>query len=542
MTSSAKPTSEPGAVAASLDVSTESDTLELHGVSKTFGAVRALAGIDLTCRPGEVHALVGQNGAGKSTALGVLSGRVAPDSGSVSAFGVQLGDGDPRSAIAAGILTIYQELTILPALSAEANVFLGAPPGKAGLLNKREARRRYVELCRSIGVNPLPAGRPAGDASVSSQQMLEIMRALALNARAILFDEPTASLSAAERTVFHRLVRALRDSGIVVVLVSHNLDEILDLADHVTVFRDGKLSDSRPTAEWTKLTLIESMVGHHGSDTLDLARALEGRAPRAPAHAAFQSSTDDDVPLLRVRGVRIPGKLHDIDFHIHAGEIVGIAGLVGSGRSTFLRALAGAQRPGGGDLFVDGELHRWPRDVRAAQRLGVALLPEERKTQGLFGAMSSADNVVVSDLSAVSTGGVLSRTRLRRAAAESSARFGFAPDRLSQPARTLSGGNQQKLMLARWTHRRPRVLLVDEPTRGIDVASKAHTLEMLEELAATGLAIVLVSSELEEILAVSSRVEVFAHGHHVQSFDSRRDTFDLPMVVHAAFNNKENAS
>jgi rhamnose transport system ATP-binding protein len=455
--------------------------LRLRGVGKRFGATVALQHVDLDVEAGSIHALVGENGAGKSTLLGILAGRLAGSEGRAEALGAPLPAGDPRAARAAGVVAIYQELTIVPQLSAVANVFLGAPEARGGWLARRAMTRRFRALAERLGAEIDPAAR-AGALSIADQQLLEVMRALRAHARVILLDEPTAPLAPAERAALLTLMDDLRQDGVTMLFVSHNLGEVLQIADRVSVFRDGRLVSTRPTAAWTRSDLIRAMLGEADAGPSAGAR-------RTPAPAAARA-----VPLLSVRELAVPGVLADVSLDAHAGEIIGVAGLVGSGRTTLLRALAGLERGATGRLRLRGQPAGWPRTVRAALALGIALVPEDRKAQGLVPGLSGTRNVALADLGAISTRGWISNTRARARAAEAACGFGFDERRLAEPVSRLSGGNQQKLLLARWAHRRPAVLLADEPTRGIDIGAKAQILATLRTFTAAGAAVVLVSS------------------------------------------------
>jgi rhamnose transport system ATP-binding protein len=479
---------------------------------KTFGSTRALRGVSLDVKAGTVHALMGENGAGKSTALGAIAGRISPSSGRVEVFGEELSYGDPRRSMRAGVVAIYQELTIVPALTAEANVFLSHPLNKAGFLTKREMRRRYIALCKRVGVTASP-GTLARDLGIAEQQILEILRALVADAKIVLFDEPTASLAVPEREALFRLMRNLRSEGITMILVSHNLEEVLDISDFISVFRDGRLIITADRAHFTKAELVNAMLGKTGDAriTADLLHASEesGRA----ATLARQTRTDkDSTAVLAVSNLSVPGALTGIDLELRGGEVLGLGGLVGSGRTSVLRALAGLTPTATGRMWIDGKEVPWPRTVRRALQYGIALIPEDRKSQGLVMQLRVADNIALSDFRRITRRGVLTPQAVVAACKDIAPQFGLSPTRLGDPASALSGGNQQKLLLARWKHVTPRILLADEPTRGIDVGAKAEILKSLEGMAAQGLGIIMVSSELEEVVAISDRVLVLSEG------------------------------
>ena len=510
--------------------------IKVTDLHKQFGGAHALRGVTLEVRRGTVHSLVGENGAGKSTLLGILAGRIAPGQGGVEAFGVAARTGDPRLARLNGIAAIYQELTIVPALSALSNVFLGHPLTRAGIPSFRRMRIVFDRLASDLGVDIDPK-RPAGELSVADQQLVEIMRALQARARVILFDEPTASLSAPERRLLHELIVRLRCRGVTMIFVSHNLDEVLSLSDQITVFRDGSLVETRQSSDWTKSELVSSMLGtpvaskvapHQVTGSSSLAR----RTQREPSSESV---------LFRVH-VSIPKVLHDVEFDINRNEILGIAGLVGSGRSALLRSLAGAESAATGWLASSGMTCRIPRTVRAGRSLGLALLPEDRKLQGLVTMLSVERNIVLSDLRRVSRCGWIRRKHMTRTAAEATSSLDFDSRRLRSPVRDLSGGNQQKTLLARWTFSKPAVLLADEPTRGIDIGAKRHIAQALQDYSRTGTSIVMVSSEIEELIDNCDRILVLARGRLAGEFHPRRDAVSENQVLAAAFAGKVETS
>jgi ABC-type sugar transport system ATPase subunit len=519
------------------------------GLSKSFGRIQALDSVNLTFKPGTVTALVGENGAGKSTALGILAGRIPPTSGRVEVFGEKLRLGDPRSSRALGVMAIYQELTIVPALTAEANVFLAAPPNRWGFLSGRSARQRYRALCEQMGVRPVPPNTPAFRLSVAEQQVLEILRALVSDTRVILFDEPTASLALPERIALLGLMRKLRQRGVAIVFVSHNLDEVLEIADDVMVFRNGRLRAAGPCGQFSKQRLVSAMLGDSADSRVagELLGEADGRADqesgkpavRAPSPSAVRPGSTraarDREPILVAENVTVPGVIDKVNVEVRSGEILGVGGLVGSGRSTLMRALAGLEPNCTGTMWVKGSPVPWPRTVRQALALGIALIPEDRKTLGLVLPMSAMDNIAIPDFKRAARSGFVSGASVARATRDFGAAFGVAPERLRDPAWQLSGGNQQKLLLARWGYRRPLVLLADEPTRGIDVGAKAEILHSLEEMADAGVGIVIVSSELEEVCAVAERAIVLTEGCLAGALDGEDQPITPESILSLAF-------
>ena len=501
--------------------------VELIDVCKSFGATRAVKNVSLVLAArGSTHALVGENGAGKSTCLGMASGRLAPTSGTILVDGQEVAPGSPRIARAAGVHAIYQELTIVPALTPVANVFLGNTISRAGWLRNAEMTDRYEQLCERLNIRPMSAAR-SGDLSVADQQMLEISRALMSDATAILFDEPTASLAQAERDSLFMTMDRLREEGLAMTLVTHNLEDVLEHSDLATVFRDGQVVETRPTTEWTKRDMVAAMLGKTAGTT---PAAVSGhRAVRTPRVETGRSA-------LRVESLSSPGVLQDISFEVREGEILGIAGLVGSGRSSVLRALAGLDRHATGSVRVaDQEVTRPPRTVREARRRGIALLPEDRKGEGLMLARSGAENVTLGEWAGLSRSGFLRATEVRTAATKAAVPVGFQASRIDAKAQELSGGNQQKLMLARWLHTDHRVLLADEPTRGVDVGAKAEILTALESLVARQRSIILVSSDLEEVVGLSDRVIVIHQGELVGSLDSHTTDITVERILQMIF-------
>lgn len=490
--------------------------VRIRSLTKRYGGTLAVNDLTLDVAGGEIHAIVGENGAGKSTVVGILSGRAVPTSGEVLVFGERLPFGSPRAAHRLGIAAIYQELTMVPALSAVANVFLGQELGRGPALAKADMRRRFVGLCEQFGeaIDPNAAAR---DLPIAKQQVIEILRGVIADARLMLFDEPTAALPEHGRETALAHMRKLRAKGTTVILVSHHLDEVLAVSDRISVMRNGRLVASRVASEWSKAALVRAMVGR------DVVMATQ--RPR---------KARDDV-LLRADRVTVGRRLRDVSLTVHAGEIVGLAGLVGAGRTTLLRAIAGLEPTAKGRLWIDDREVPWPRDVPTAINHGVAMVPEDRKGQGLVLGMSVVDNITLPNLRSVSRLGIVVRKRQRDAAGTALASFDVPAHAAMLPVKDLSGGNQQRVLIAKWLFRTPRVLLADEPTRGIDVAAKAEVLNRLQDLADQGIGIVMASSELEEVLAVSDRVLVLADGELVEGLDNPDGQLSGSDVLRHAF-------
>jgi simple sugar transport system ATP-binding protein/ribose transport system ATP-binding protein len=479
--------------------------LELLDVAKHFGGVQALTGVSLSVARGTVHALVGENGAGKSTLGRIVAGALTADGGRVVLDGEPVAFRSPREALEHGVAAIAQEAFVVPQLTVAENVFLGIEPRSGGVLRRRRLDRAYAKLVSSAGFE-LPGGMPAGALRTAEQQKVEILRALSRDARLIVMDEPSAALSAHETEQLHEIIRSLVAAGTTVIFISHFLREVLSLADTVTVLRDGRLVRTSAAAGETEASLVEAMLG----------RALTSTFPEKRRAAA-------DAPvLLSVRDVRAPG-VDGASLELRAGEILGIAGLVGAGRTELARALYGAARVESGTV----ELAHAPRHGRSPRRSlesGLAMIPESRKDEGLIFSRSSIENATLSRLRRLTSLGVVRRARERRAARDVLERCDVRGAEYTAPVRALSGGNQQKVLFARTLLCGPRVLIADEPTRGVDVGAKRAIYDILAELAAEGLGVIVISSELEEILGLSHRVLVMRRGRIVAELEDEAMT------------------
>jgi ABC-type sugar transport system ATPase subunit len=492
--------------------------ISVRGVGKSYSGISVLRDIDLDIAPGEIHCLVGENGAGKSTLLRILGGAVRADAGSVAFDGERAVIGSPRDAIRHGIGLISQEGALVPALSVLDNVFLAGWSHRAGFVRRRGDRRRLAELLETTGFSVDPQA-PVGSLPIGTRQQVEILRALARGARVLAMDEPTAVLAEHEKANLLSLIERLALDGTTVILVSHFLDEVLRVGRRVTVLRDGALVLTDDAGRHTPGTLVRHMVGRE----IDVMHP-EPAPPRKDAPV-----------LLAARGLR-RGQVDGVDLTVRAGEIVGIAGLVGSGRSETLRLLFGADRLTSGIVEIDGtQLSRLtPRRAMAA---GVAMVPESRGDQGLVSTRSVRENIALASLGTRRLGPFV-RPRAERAAVGAVSRsVDIRAARVDAPIETLSGGNQQKALFAKWLLRRPRVLLVDEPTRGVDVAAKAAIHHLIVELADAGMAVVIVSSEIEEVLGLAHRVLVLRHGRLAGEFGRGAPRED---VMAAAFGQEGN--
>ncbi len=469
--------------------------IHMRGIVKSYPGVLALRGVDLRVDPGQVMGLVGENGAGKSTLLKVLAGATSADAGVVEVDGVATPLRSPRDSAEAGIAVIYQELMLAEHLSIAENVFAGREPSRRGRgVDFATMRRETARLLAELGVDASPREQ-VGRLNVARRQMVEIAKALSMDARLIVMDEPTSSLTEDEVETLLDLVRRLRERGVSVVYVSHRMREIFAVADAITVMRDGALVGVHRVADVTPGQVVKMMVGR------DLVDMYGTRA--APRPAA--------TPVLEVRGLHAGPRVKDVSFSVAAGEIVGMAGLVGAGRTETALAVFGQTRSTAGTVHVDGEQVRL-RNPREAIAAGIAYVPEDRKQQGLFLNLPIRTNISSACLDDVSSRGLVSRRRDRDLARSLSADLQVKASSVETAVGTLSGGNQQKVVLARWLARRPRVLLLDEPTRGVDVGAKAEIYRLVREIAAEGVAVVVISSELPEVLGLSDRVLVMCEG------------------------------
>jgi rhamnose transport system ATP-binding protein len=487
--------------------------ISLHGVDKSFGAVAALRSVHLDLYAGEAHALVGENGAGKSTLVKLLAGVHTPDAGSITVDGAPVRFTGPADARAAGIAVIYQEPTLFPDLSVAENIFVGRQPlrGKGRRIDTEAMRSRAEDLFGQLGVH-LDPDRPARGLSIADQQLVEIAKALSFDARVLVMDEPTAALSGVEVDRLFGVARSLRDAGTAVLFISHRFDEVFALCQRITVMRDGAWVSTDPIADVTVDQIVRRMVG----------REVSSLYPH-------QVRTVGDV-LLDVADLTSHGVFSDVSFQVRAGEIVALAGLVGAGRSEVIRAVFGVDRYDRGSVTVAGKRLK-PKSPAAAIAAGVALVPEDRRQQGLVMELSVERNATLARLWALTRLGLLWPGAERRDAQSWTRRLFVKANALADPVSTLSGGNQQKVVLAKWLATGPRVLLVDEPTRGIDVGTKAEVHHLLADLAGQGVAVLMVSSELPEVLGMADRVLVMHEGRLVSTLDRTDATEESVMFA-----------
>ena len=482
--------------------------MRLRGISKRFGATLALANIDLDIKSGSVHGLVGQNGAGKTTLGKVLSGIHERDSGDFVAFGHTVGRWSPRVALAHGIAMIQQELSLVPELSVAQNVFLGIEDQRFGMLAGREGEQ-FDALNSHTGFR-LNASERLGDLRFADRQKVEILRALARNAQLIVMDEPTSALAVDDTQHLRQTTRQLAANGRTVVYISHHLGDVLRTCDRVTTMRDGQIVRTAPAAEESEQSLVTAMLG----------RSIEITFPDRRAQRTWNTE-----PLLRVEHLRSLPTVLDVSFEVHAGEIVGLAGLVGSGRSETLRAILGAEPSDAGLVEVEGK-HYERRSPRRSLQRGIGMIPEDRQGQGLVATMSVRGNMSLPSIQQFAAWGLIKAQSEARAVARLLQDLSVVPQRVDEDITALSGGNQQKVLFGKWLGISPRLLLLDKPARGIDVGAKRQIYRMIADLAEQGLGVLLVSSELEEVMGLSDRVYLIRAGRTIGMVDPRETTVD----------------
>ncbi len=506
----------------SADLSTA--TLQLRDVSKSFGPVVALRSGSIEVQAGSIHALVGENGAGKSTLVKIVSGLYHRDSGSFLLDGQPVDFGSTAESKAAGVAVIYQEPTLFPDLSVTENIFMGRQLLGQGLKRRQIDRAAmYAEaerLFTGLGVQIDPR-RPALGLSIADQQIIEIAKAISLDAKLLIMDEPTAALSGVEVERLFTVARRLRDEGRAIVFISHRFDEVFALCDTVTVMRDGSYIGTRPIADTTVAEMVNLMVG------------------REVAELFPKQEHEIGDPVLEVAGLHSAGVFHDVSFTVRRGEIVGLAGLVGAGRSEIARAVFGVDGYDQGTVRMNGTAVP-ARNPRAAIKLGMAFVPEDRRRQGLVTEASVAGNIAGVIRRTLTTGGLLTRSAENKAVVGWAGRLEVKTSSLDMSAKTMSGGNQQKVVIAKWLASNPDLLIIDEPTRGIDVGTKAEVHRLISELAGQGMAILMISSELPEVLGMADRVLVVSEGR--LTADLARADATPERVMHAATSSQEIAS
>jgi simple sugar transport system ATP-binding protein len=489
--------------------------LEVRGLSKSFGALRALENVDFTLSAGEIHALLGENGAGKSTLIKVVTGVLARDGGVVRLDGIDIAPRSAKAALDEGIATVYQEVNLLPNLSVAQNLFLGRQPTRFGVVQEGEMRRRAKVLLAEFGLH-VDVAMSLGEYSVAVQHVIAIARAVDLSARVLILDEPTSSLDRHEVEILFRVMRQLAGRGIGIVFVSHFLDQVYEISDRITVLRNGRLIGERETASLPRLELIRMMLGRELAETTSERAAARPHQPREVC-ASFE-------------GYGKAGYLAPFDLELRHGEVVGLAGLLGSGRTETARLVFGAERADIGQVKVEGVPVRLqsPRD---AVRYGFGYCPEERKTEGIVADLTVRENIVLALQAKRGLHRLLSRSEQDEIAMRFIKLLDIRPPEPERPIGLLSGGNQQKALLARWLATEPRLLVLDEPTRGIDVGAHAEIIRLIRELCDKGLALLVISSELDEIVTYSDRVIVLRDRVHVDELHG--DAIDVSQILAA---------
>ncbi len=474
--------------------------LVMCDIAKSYPGVHALQGVNFDLRAGEVHALVGENGAGKSTLVRILAGAAPADQGTIEIGGSLVTIASPKQAEQLGIAVIYQEFNLVPLLTLAENVMLGREPTHGLSIDWNALFAEASSALTKLGVQ-LPLHAQVRSLSVAQQQMVEIAKALVIKARVIVMDEPSAALTSQEVTKLFEIIRTLRKHGVGVIYISHRLEEVFAIADRITVLRDGRYIKTLLASQTDQREIVRLMVG----------RNLDAHFPALPP------APSREKPLLSVRGLCMPRRLYDVALNLYPGEIVGIAGLVGAGRTSLLRAICGVERPSGGTMTFDGRALslRSPADAIAA---GIALVTEDRKGQGLVLGMSVRENITLPHLIRFSRRGGIDRAGERTAVAKLAADLNIRATSIEQLVRNLSGGNQQKVVLAKWLLSRARLICFDEPTRGIDIGAKAEIYSLMVELARSGTGILMSSSELPEVLGMSMRIAVMREGRLVHTF------------------------
>ena len=498
-----------------VQTTTTEPILRMEGMHKHFGGVRALRGVDLEVRPGEVLALVGENGAGKSTLMEILCGNLRADEGRIVYDGQEVHFAGAREAAFAGISIVHQELSLVPYLTVAENIFCAREPvyPYIGFVNRKRLYREAAEILDRFDLDVAP-NEQAGRLPVAVQQMVEIAKALSLDCRVLVLDEPTSALTDREIRFLFEIIRRLRERGVAIIYITHKLAEVFEIADRVTVLRDGELVGTQDIDQVEVDDVVRMMVG----------RELGAGYP--------ERTGEPGTVVLTVEGLTREPRFRDVTFELHAGEILGVAGLVGAGRTEVARAIFGIDRLDSGTVWVD----HYPAPIKSpgdAIEMGIGYVPEDRKEQGLFLGLTIRQNIGAASLGANSMGGFMSPLRERRMAGEYVERLSIRTPGIEVPASNLSGGNQQKVLLAKWLAIEPRILMVDEPTRGVDVGAKAEVHSILRKLADQGVAVLMVSSELPEILGASDRIMVMHEGDVTGFLDADEATEERVMFLAA---------
>lgn len=488
--------------------------LKMQGIVKKFGGIEILHGVDFELDRGEVHALIGENGAGKSTLIKVLAGVHEVDGGEIYLEDCKIRFRNPKEALEHGISTIHQEFNLVPYLDVASNIFLGRESrNAAGIIKKDEIYRKTQVLLDRIGAEFGP-GELVADLGVAEKQMVEICKAMSLEAKIMIMDEPTAVLSEKEIEKLFAIIHRIRQEGAALIYISHRLDELLQIADKVTVLRDGAIVGNLEKHQLSKDVMTTMMIG----------RELSEQFPKADKRIG--------EVVLDVKGITSGKNVKDVSFALHRGEILGFSGLVGAGRTELMRAVMGIDKPKSGQVYLDGEEIRC-RSARDAKKKGIVLIPEERKTEGLVLSMSIEDNIALTYEDTFSFMGILSKHKLEKNAEDIIEKLTIRPADRKKKAQNLSGGNQQKIVIGKWIYKDHKVLVFDEPTRGVDVGAKAEIYKVMAELAGKGIGIIMVSSDLPEIIGMSDRVLVMKEGR--VSGELKREELEEDRIMKYAF-------
>ncbi len=484
--------------------------LELENISKSFPGVKALDNVHFSMEAGEVHALLGENGAGKSTLIKIISGVHKPDTGVIRWEGQPTVFNNPREAQARGVATIYQELSLYPELTVAENIFMGHAPkrslGPLKVIDWNAINTRALELLHSLNIHDMDVSRKVGTLNVGNRQRVEIAKALSINARVLIMDEPTAALTEADVERLFGIVRILKQRGVAIIYISHRLQEVFELADRVTVLRDGQYVNTKPVSETTEPELVSMMVG----------RTIDNLFPKL--------TSNPGKTVLEVRNLNRGSTTRNVSFTVRAGEIVGMAGLVGSGRSETAQVIFGIAPADSGEILVDGQRVNI-KSAGQAVKLGLAYVPEDRGTQGLIKQMNIRENASLAVLKALSRASFINFNGERKLATDAIQQMSIRAYSAEQVVNKLSGGNQQKVVISKWLASKPKLLIMDEPTRGIDVGAKSEIHRLMSELAVQqGLAVLMISSELPEVLGMSDRVLVMREGRIAAEFTREEAT------------------
>jgi galactofuranose transport system ATP-binding protein len=494
--------------------------LRMEGITKIFSGVTALDDVDFTLERGEVHSLVGENGAGKSTLIKTMTGAYRRDDGRMWLEGREVDFSSPEEAQHAGVVAVYQEVNLLTHRTVAENIYLGREPRRFGFIDWKRMNADARALLERLGLEIDPSA-PLGSLNIALRQMVAIARGVSFGAKVVVLDEPTSSLTEHEVTILYDVIRRLKTEGTGVIYISHRFDELYTVCDRVTILRDGKLVSTRPLAGLERIDLVCLMLGKQREDL---------QRTGATGFGTHQEPTPAEAPLVRAENLTRGRKLDHVNLNVRRGEIVGLAGLLGSGRTETARVIFGADRLDEGRIFLEGRPLE-PRSPSDAINAGVAFLSEDRKAEGIIPELSVRENLTLAALPALSKLGIVSRERQNEIVARFMKRLGIKAASGEQKIRELSGGNQQKVLLARWLCKQPKFLLLDEPTRGIDVGAKAEIQALINELAAAGLGVLMISSELEELVEGSARVVVLRDGRSVAELRGAQISQDA--IIHA---------